>query len=180
MGYEWDPGNRCGNMGKMWCMRSLRRASSTSSNWLGPRGGIPIAAARHEEHISGVALHTLERVVGSCSARLERVTSAWRMPFNTLERVTPASMDCLLANPPYWFEDGRRAEYRIIADAGAALRPGGILVAILPARSAWDGTMINHWAKHYEQVCCWSSPMVTPILMRAHSRNIRRTGRFPQ
>lgn len=73
-------------------------------------------------------------------------------------RFTPASMDMLLANPPYFFEDGRRAEYRIIADAGMALRPGGILVAILPARSAWDATMINHWCKHYEQIRCWKFP----------------------
>lgn len=73
-------------------------------------------------------------------------------------RITSASFDCLLANPPYFFEDGRRAEYRIIADAGAALRPGGILVAILPARSAWDATMVNHWCKHYEQVRCWKFP----------------------
>ncbi len=73
-------------------------------------------------------------------------------------RITPASMDLLLCNPPYFFEDGRRAEYRIIADAGVALRPGGILVAILPARSAWDARMINHWCKHYEQVRCWKFP----------------------
>jgi SAM-dependent methyltransferase len=73
-------------------------------------------------------------------------------------RITPASMDLILANPPYFFADGRRAEYRILADAGAALRPGGIMVAILPARSAWDGTMINHWCKHYEQIRCWKFP----------------------
>jgi len=73
-------------------------------------------------------------------------------------RITPASMGALVLNPPYFFEDGRRAEYRIIADAGVALRPGGILAAILPARSAWDGTMINHWCKHYEQIRCWKFP----------------------
>jgi SAM-dependent methyltransferase len=73
-------------------------------------------------------------------------------------RITPASMDLILANPPYFFADGRRAEYRILADAGVALRPGGIMVAILPVRSAWDGTMINHWCKHYEQIRCWKFP----------------------
>jgi SAM-dependent methyltransferase len=73
-------------------------------------------------------------------------------------RVTPGSMDLVLCNPPYFFEDGRRAEYRILADAGATLCPGGILIAIIPARSAWDGTMINHWCKHYERIRCWKFP----------------------
>ena len=35
-------------------------------------------------------------------------------------------------------------QLRIIADAGELLILGGILVASVPARSAWDGTMISH------------------------------------
>jgi Uncharacterised methyltransferase family (DUF6094)/Helicase conserved C-terminal domain len=71
---------------------------------------------------------------------------------------TPRSMSLVLANPPYFFSNGKRAEYRIIADAGELLMPGGIMVAIIPARSAWDGTMISHWCKWYDQVRVWKFP----------------------
>jgi len=61
-------------------------------------------------------------------------------------------VDLLLVNPPYLLQDGKRASLRIIADAGEHLQPGGVLVAILAARSDWDGHMINHWLKYYEQI----------------------------
>ncbi len=68
------------------------------------------------------------------------------------------SMSLILVNPPYFLQDGKRAEYRIIADAGDLLMPGGVMVAIVPARSAWDGTMVNHWCKWYDQVRVWKFP----------------------
>jgi hypothetical protein len=76
--------------------------------------------------------------------------------------IPKASMSLVLANPPYFFQDGKRAEYRIIADAGTLLIPGGIMVAIIPARSAWDGTMVNHWCRWYERVQVWKFPDRTP------------------
>lgn len=74
--------------------------------------------------------------------------------------VTAGSMSLVLANPPYFLQDNKkRAEYRIIADAGEALIPGsGIMVAIIPARSAWNKVMVNHWCRHYERVRCWKFP----------------------
>jgi hypothetical protein len=72
--------------------------------------------------------------------------------------IPKGSMSLVLANPPYFFQDGKRAEYRIIADAGLLLMPGGIMVAIVPARSAWDGTMINHWCRWYDRVRIWKFP----------------------
>jgi hypothetical protein len=72
--------------------------------------------------------------------------------------IPKGSMSLVLANPPYFFQDGKRAEYRILADAGTLLAPGGIMVAIIPARSAWDGTMINHWCRWYERVRVWKFP----------------------
>jgi predicted RNA methylase len=72
--------------------------------------------------------------------------------------IAPGSMSLVLANPPYFFQDGKRAEYRILADAGELLMPGGILVAIIPARSAWDGTMINHFIKWYDAIRIWKFP----------------------
>src|SRR6266568_1386955 len=68
------------------------------------------------------------------------------------------SMSLALVNPPYFLQDGKRAEYRFIADAGELLMPGGVMVAIVPARAAWDGTMVNHWCKWYEQVRVWKFP----------------------
>jgi predicted RNA methylase len=68
------------------------------------------------------------------------------------------SMSLVLVNPPYFLQDGKRAEYRIIVDAGELLMPGGIMIAIVPARAAWDGTMVNHWCKWYEQVRVWKFP----------------------
>src|SRR6266699_3496006 len=68
------------------------------------------------------------------------------------------SMSLILVNPPYFLQDGKRAEYRIIADAGELLMPGGVMVAIVPARAAWDGTMVNHWCKWYEHVRVWKFP----------------------
>ncbi len=72
--------------------------------------------------------------------------------------IPQGSMSLVLVNPPYFLQDGKRAEYRIIADAGELLMPGGIMVAIIPARSAWDGTMVNHWCKWYDQVRVWKFP----------------------
>ncbi len=77
--------------------------------------------------------------------------------------IPKGSMSLVLANPPYFFQDGKRAEYRIIADAGLLLMPGGIMVAIIPARSAWDGTMINHWCRWYERVRVWKFPDRTQV-----------------
>jgi hypothetical protein len=72
--------------------------------------------------------------------------------------IPKGSMSLVLANPPYFFQDGKRAEYRIIADAGTLLVPGGVMVAIIPARSAWDGTMIHHWCRWYDRVRVWKFP----------------------
>jgi len=72
--------------------------------------------------------------------------------------IPKASMSLVLANPPYFFQDGKRAEYRIIADASTLLVPGGLMVAIIPARSAWDGTMVNHWCRWYDRVRVWKFP----------------------
>ena len=110
-------------------------------------------------HVAGVDLYGVEISRARAEVARQRLPHA-ALVVSAIEavRITPASLDLILANPPYFFEDGRRAEYRILADAGVALRPGGILVAILPARSAWDGVMMNHWCKHYEQVRCWKFP----------------------
>ncbi len=72
--------------------------------------------------------------------------------------VPRCSMSAVLANPPYFFTNGKRAEYLVISRAGEALVPGGIMVAIIPARSAWDAAMINHWARWYSHIRIWKFP----------------------
>jgi len=71
---------------------------------------------------------------------------------------TQGSISLVLVNPPYFLQDGKRAEYRFIAGAGELLMPGGVMVAIIPARAAWDGTMVNHWVKWYEHIRVWKFP----------------------
>jgi hypothetical protein len=95
------------------------------------------------------AAHARSRLPGACV-----IESDFKVA-----HITRRSVGLVLANPPYFFDDGVRAEYRVIADAGEALVAGGIMVAIIPARSAWrKGAMINHWCKYYEQVQCFKFP----------------------
>ena len=68
------------------------------------------------------------------------------------------NIQLLLCNAPYFFQNGKRAPYRIGADAGEWLQPGGIHVSIFTARSDWDGRMINHWLTWYDQVRVWKFP----------------------
>lgn len=63
-----------------------------------------------------------------------------------------------VANPPYFRQGTLRAEYLIIRLLTQAIMPDGILIAIIPARSAWDGIMINHIVRHYTDVQIFTVP----------------------
>jgi len=63
-----------------------------------------------------------------------------------------------VANPPYFRQGTLRAEYLIIRLLTQAIMPDGILIAIIPARSAWDGVMINHVVRHYTDVQIFTVP----------------------
>ena len=67
-------------------------------------------------------------------------------------------IDLALVNAPYFFQNGKRAPYRIGADAGEWLRPGGVRVDIITARSDFDLRMINHWLTWYDLVRVWKFP----------------------
>jgi hypothetical protein len=71
--------------------------------------------------------------------------------------VPKGSMCLVVANPPYLQGVMTRLELAILKDAGEALIPGGVAVAVLPARQ-WDGFMAAHWLRHYDQVRCWKFP----------------------
>lgn len=113
-----------------------------------------------------IPVPTTARCYGVEISSERAAVAAWRMPQATIitapieqVRIEPGTLDLILANPPYFFENGQRAEYRILRDIGPALKPGGILVAILPARSAWDAAMVNHWARWYDTIRCWTFPV---------------------
>ena len=64
-----------------------------------------------------------------------------------------------LGNPPYVVQDGERLEYLLIAGRlTPALQAGGLLITLLPARSAWTPTMINHLVKQYTDIRVWVAP----------------------
>jgi hypothetical protein len=64
----------------------------------------------------------------------------------------------LLTNAPFFWQNGKRAPYRLAADAGEWLDPGGIHVSTFTARSDWDLRMINHWLSWYDRVHVWKFP----------------------
>lgn len=85
-----------------------------------------------------------------------------RAPFEAT-RPTPDSFSLCVTNPPYVrLDDGRRAEYAAQVLVTRALAPGGVSIAVIPARSGLDGTLINHWTRHYHSIRCWKFPHGDP------------------
>ncbi|GER88941.1 hypothetical protein KDW_31030 [Dictyobacter vulcani] len=68
------------------------------------------------------------------------------------------SISLAVLNPPYFFVNGRRAEYRFVTRTTEALVDNGILVALLPARSAWDHKMVTYWSRWFDAVRVWKVP----------------------
>ena len=74
-------------------------------------------------------------------------------------RPTPDSFSLCVTNPPYTrLDDGRRAEYAAQVLVTKALVGGGVSIAVIPARSGLDGTLINHYTRNYQQLRCWRFP----------------------
>ncbi len=62
-------------------------------------------------------------------------------------------------NPPYFFVSGnKRAEYTFVTKATNALVDNGMLVAILPARGAWDRKMVAFWTRWFDAIRLWKFP----------------------
>jgi predicted RNA methylase len=64
----------------------------------------------------------------------------------------------LALNPPYFFQNGKRAEYTITKAASEHLVAGGVAVGVYPARSAWGADMVNFWAKNYQNIQVYRFP----------------------
>lgn len=112
-------------------------------------------------------LPAFERGMPCFGVEIERERAARaraRLPGSTIltapfEAVTARNrFSLLLVNPPYLAEaGGQREEYVFVKKAGAWLRPGGILVAVIPARSAWSA-LIQHLVRSYEDIRVWRLP----------------------
>ncbi|MEO9030058.1 MAG: DUF6094 domain-containing protein [Ktedonobacteraceae bacterium] len=116
-------------------------------------------------HLFGIEI-SAERAAVARQALDTRNTGHSQIVTSAFEAVhiPAASFSLILCNPPYLLTNSKkRAEYTIVSAAGEALVPSGIMVAIIPARSAWDGLMINHWCRWYEDIRIWKFPdRVTP------------------
>jgi hypothetical protein len=64
----------------------------------------------------------------------------------------------LALNPPYFLQNGRRAEYTITKHALAQLVPGGIAFGVYPARSAWKADLVELWARHFREIQVFRFP----------------------
>jgi 16S rRNA G966 N2-methylase RsmD len=111
-------------------------------------------------HIVAVELET-ERVAQLKKLREARRTGGMEMhiyesPFQDTRHTQEYGL--ALVNPPYYFQNGRRAEYSIIRDTGNTLVPGGILVMVISARASIEQHLTNYLARHFEELRCWKFP----------------------
>ncbi len=116
-------------------------------------GDLLLPALRRGMPCFGVEIETV---------RAERARA--RLPGSTIlaapfEAITARHrFSLLLLNPPYLTQTGgQRQEHFFVKQAGAWLRPGGILVALIPARSAWSA-LIPHLVRCYEDIRVWRLP----------------------
>ncbi|MBX0331418.1 hypothetical protein K2Z83_27580 [Oscillochloris sp. ZM17-4] len=64
----------------------------------------------------------------------------------------------LALNPPYFLQNGRRAEYTITKHALDQLVSGGIAFGVYPARSAWNADMVGLWARWFTDIQVYRFP----------------------
>lgn len=109
--------------------------------------------------IPSISLYGVE--INANNARVAQENAQWHTLLNAaFESVSipPKSMSVVLTNPPYFFQEGQRVEARIIIEAGKSLVPGGILVAIIPARAALTHDLVLHLCQWYDQHSVFKFP----------------------
>ena len=97
--------------------------------------------------------------VSTARTRLEALPSVSIIP-SAYEgvKVPREGISLAVLNPPYFFVNGQRAEYKFVSRTTPALVRGGILVCILPARSAWNRLMATYWARWFDEIRIWKLP----------------------
>nr|BBH85281.1 hypothetical protein KTC_00320 [Thermosporothrix sp. COM3] len=114
----------------------------------------------HQRDLAQLHLYGIEISAQRAQHARERLpvrTSILPVAFEGV-RLPKESFSGILMNPPYLLVNGKRAEYRFAVACTEALVPGGILVAIVPARSAWNHHMASLWSQWYEDIRVWRFP----------------------
>ncbi|GCE46287.1 hypothetical protein KTH_11560 [Thermosporothrix hazakensis] len=114
----------------------------------------------HQRDLAQLHLYGIEISAQRAQHARERLpvrTSILPVAFEGV-RLPKESFSGILMNPPYMLVNGKRAEYRFAVACTEALVPGGILVAIVPARSAWNHHMASLWSQWYEDIRMWRFP----------------------
>ena len=72
-------------------------------------------------------------------------------------RIQEGAFSCLFLNPPYDEDRGaKRMEHTFLTATTKYLRPGGLLVYIVPQRRLADSA--RYLAGHYRDLACWRFP----------------------
>jgi hypothetical protein len=72
--------------------------------------------------------------------------------------ISPHSLSLAVLNPPYLVTNGGRMELQVFRQLCDAVQPHGVIVCIIPARSAWDKRFISAWARRCYDVHAWKFP----------------------
>jgi len=72
--------------------------------------------------------------------------------------IAPNSMSLAVLNPPYLVTNGGRMDLQVFRQLCDAVQPQGVIVCIIPARSAWERRFITAWARRCYDVRAWKFP----------------------
>ena len=116
---------------------------------------------------TGAALQQLAAAVGGETYGIELEADRYEeaaaaldhaLPGNALAaRIEEGGFSCLFLNPPYDVDlDARRLEHTFLTAMTKVLRPGGMLIYIVPQRRL--ATSARYLAGHYRDLACWRFP----------------------
>lgn len=89
----------------------------------------------------------------------ERIPHAQVYPNDCLTvRFTPGTFSVLVTNPPYLVQDGQYLELHMLHHVLPFLMTDGVLVTILPMRSAWNAHMVELLAKYLYDIRAFKFP----------------------
>lgn len=116
---------------------------------------------------TGAALHQLAAAIGGETYGVELEADRFEQAAELLDHALPGSafsarieegaFSCLFLNPPYDLDlEARRLEHTFLTGTTKLLRPGGLLVYIVPQRRL--ATSARYLASHYQELACWRFP----------------------
>lgn len=116
---------------------------------------------------TGAALQQLAATVGGETYGIELETDRYEEAAGVLDHALPGSaftarieeagFSCLFLNPPYDIDlNARRLEHTFLTAMTKVLRPGGLLIYVVPQRRL--ATSARYLAGHYRDLACWRFP----------------------